>query len=244
MMSLCRGGRWMFRTTHFTIHSMPSRTPLLRTRGGEVRRQAGHGAEAPSAMMPAYPVRAEQAWVRQSRRPILQVQSLSAVLISGMERHGWGRRGREQQHASPLHTRDTHRCGQQGEQQGAADCSCVPRTPTTACLRHPGCWCGLTSTSCLLASTSTGTPSSASLVTTFSTEERGSTWYPVSTQRPAAVPRVACCWPQRGLSDAALGRERPLLQASSGHVVFTSGGAATHQTPAWTRAASPHRWSQ
>lgn len=29
VMSLCRGGRWTFRTTHFTIHSMPSRTPLL-----------------------------------------------------------------------------------------------------------------------------------------------------------------------------------------------------------------------
>lgn len=33
-----------------------------------------------------HPVRAEQAWVRQSRRPILQVQSLNAVLMSGMER--------------------------------------------------------------------------------------------------------------------------------------------------------------
>lgn len=29
VMSLCRGGRCTFRTTHFTIHSMPSRTPLL-----------------------------------------------------------------------------------------------------------------------------------------------------------------------------------------------------------------------
>lgn len=29
VMSRCRGGRCTFRTTHFTIHSMPSRTPLL-----------------------------------------------------------------------------------------------------------------------------------------------------------------------------------------------------------------------
>lgn len=28
-MSFCRGGRWMFLTTHFTIHSMPSLTPSL-----------------------------------------------------------------------------------------------------------------------------------------------------------------------------------------------------------------------
>lgn len=36
-----------------------------------------------------HPVRAEQAWVKQSRRPILQVQSLNAVLMSGMERQVW-----------------------------------------------------------------------------------------------------------------------------------------------------------
>lgn len=35
-------------------------------------------------------MRAEQAWVRQSRRPILELQSLNAVLISGMERQVWG----------------------------------------------------------------------------------------------------------------------------------------------------------
>lgn len=29
VMSFCRGGRWMFLTTHFTIHSMPSLTPSL-----------------------------------------------------------------------------------------------------------------------------------------------------------------------------------------------------------------------
>lgn len=29
VMSRCLGGRRTFRTTHFTIHSMPSRTPLL-----------------------------------------------------------------------------------------------------------------------------------------------------------------------------------------------------------------------
>lgn len=40
-----------------------------------------------------HPVRAEQAWVRQSRRPILEVQSLNAVLMSGMERQVWGGRG-------------------------------------------------------------------------------------------------------------------------------------------------------
>lgn len=37
-----------------------------------------------------HPVRAEQAWVRQSRRPILEVQSLNAVLMSGIERQVWG----------------------------------------------------------------------------------------------------------------------------------------------------------
>lgn len=37
-------------------------------------------------------MRAEQAWVRQSRRPILEMQSLNAVLMSGIERHGCGGR--------------------------------------------------------------------------------------------------------------------------------------------------------
>lgn len=46
---------------------------------------------------PTHPVRAEQAWVRQSRRPILEVQSLNAVLISGMERQVWGGGGGEGQ---------------------------------------------------------------------------------------------------------------------------------------------------
>lgn len=41
-------------------------------------------------------MRAEQAWVRQSRLPILAVQSLNAVLMSGMDRQVWGRRGCEQ----------------------------------------------------------------------------------------------------------------------------------------------------
>lgn len=36
-------------------------------------------------------MRAEQAWVRQSRLPILELQSLNAVLMSGMERQVWGR---------------------------------------------------------------------------------------------------------------------------------------------------------
>lgn len=40
---------------------------------------------------PTHPVRAEQAWVRQSRLPILEAQSLNAVLMSGMERQVWGR---------------------------------------------------------------------------------------------------------------------------------------------------------
>lgn len=35
VMSLCRGGRCTFRTTHFTIHSMPSRTPWLWRQWGE-----------------------------------------------------------------------------------------------------------------------------------------------------------------------------------------------------------------
>lgn len=35
VMSLCRGGRCTFRTTHFTIHSMPSRTPWLRRQWGK-----------------------------------------------------------------------------------------------------------------------------------------------------------------------------------------------------------------
>lgn len=91
VMSLCRGGRWMFRTTHFTIHSMPSRTPLLQRQGCEA---GGLGSEdtVGQAPSPPYPVRAEQAWVKQSLRPILQVQSLNAVLMSGIERQVWQRR--------------------------------------------------------------------------------------------------------------------------------------------------------
>lgn len=42
-------------------------------------------------------MRAEQAWVRQSRLPILLVQSLKAVLMSGIERHVWGRQSHEEQ---------------------------------------------------------------------------------------------------------------------------------------------------
>lgn len=44
-------------------------------------------------------MRAEQAWVRQSRLPILEMQSLNAVLMSGMERQVWGRRGGQERRA-------------------------------------------------------------------------------------------------------------------------------------------------
>lgn len=50
---------------------------------------------------PTHPVRAEQACVRQSRRPILEVQSLNAVLISGMERQVWGEKGGQAVRHSP-----------------------------------------------------------------------------------------------------------------------------------------------
>lgn len=49
-------------------------------------RPPAHGRESPT-----HPVRAEQAWVRQSRLPILEVQSLNAVLMSGIERQVWGK---------------------------------------------------------------------------------------------------------------------------------------------------------
>lgn len=87
VMSLCRGGRCTFRTTHFTIHSMPSRTPWLWRQWG----QGGPLGPRPQGAGPTHPVRAEQAWVRQSRLPILAVQSLKAVLMSGMDRQVWGR---------------------------------------------------------------------------------------------------------------------------------------------------------
>lgn len=48
-------------------------------------------APSPRRGNPTHPVRAEQAWVRQSRLPIFEVQSLNAVLMSGMERQVWGK---------------------------------------------------------------------------------------------------------------------------------------------------------
>lgn len=50
----------------------------------------GRPCPRPTRWGPTHPVRAEQAWVRQSRLPILEVQSLNAVLMSGIERQVCG----------------------------------------------------------------------------------------------------------------------------------------------------------